>query len=222
LPGSVRLLNVRLVPPDTLDRPTAGERILFIPTVLLPWVALYLITASLRLPGRAFQFAFEDRLPIYAWTSVVYQSIYLAVVVAPFLARTRGELRRMTLSAWFAMAVVFPFYWMVPSSAPRRPMDSGGWIARLLAFERDACPPSAAFPSFHVLWVILIARVFRPAWIGGLYIAAITASCITTGMHYIPDVLASLVLGPVFVAPRRSLDFLCRAVNLAGKRGTRR
>ncbi len=186
-----------------LEPPTLRDRLLFIPSVLLPWVALYFFTAALHLQGRPFQFAFEDRLPIYSWTSIIYQSIYVVVAAAPFFVRTRRDLRQLRVSAWVAMAVVFPFYWIMPSSAPRRPLEASGWIAHLLRFERDACPPSAAFPSFHVLWAILLARVIRPAWLGLIYAAAIAVSCITTGMHYIPDVLASFAIAPLLFAPRR-------------------
>jgi hypothetical protein len=51
---------------------------------------------------------------------------------------------------------------------------------------------NAAFPSFHVLWIMFLARVIRPAWLGVFCAAAVIVSCITTGMHYIPDVLVPL------------------------------
>jgi hypothetical protein len=169
---------------------------------------LYEITAHLHLRGTAFQFGFEDRLPIYSWTAIVYQSIYLVAAAAPWIARTRGDLRRLSISLWVSMALVFPFYWIVPSTAPRRPLVAAGWIAQVLRWERNTYPPTAAFPSFHVLWVIFLARLFRPLWLGVLYAAAVTVSCISTGMHYIPDVLASLAIAPALVAPQRVLAML--------------
>jgi PAP2 superfamily len=36
-------------------------------------------------------------------------------------------------------------------------------------------------------------------WMGWAYIAAIAVSCITTGQHYIADVLLSMVIAPVFM-----------------------
>ncbi|HEY2012649.1 MAG TPA: phosphatase PAP2 family protein [Bryobacteraceae bacterium] len=169
--------------------------------VLVPWIVLYEITAHLHLAGRTFQFDFEDRLPIYSWTAAIYQSIYLVAAAAPWLARTRSDLRRLTISAWISMAVVFPFYWLVPSTAPRRHLAVTSWIARVLEWERDTYPPTAAFPSFHVLWVIFLARLIRPEWLGIAYAAAVTVSCISTGMHYVPDVLASLAIAPLLAEP---------------------
>ena len=194
-----------LLPPDDDATPSLEERVRFWFGCAVPWVAVYEFTVHMRLPGHAFQFDFEDQLPIYPVTSLLYQSTYVAVTFAPFLARTRRELRRLTISAWVATALVFPFYWLVPSTAPRRPMTGDHLLARLLAFERNADPPSAAFPSFQVLWSIFIGRLARPSGLGWLYALAIAISCITTGMHYIPDVIVSFAIAPLFMEPGRWL-----------------
>lgn len=198
--------RIEFLPADEDTALTTWERIRFLLVVLLPWLGLYEFTSHLHLSGTAFQFAFEDSLPTYPWTAPVYQSIYAVAVAAPWIARTRRDLRRLTISAWLAMAVVFPIYWIVPSSAPRRPLVVNNWVTQVLAWERNTYPPSEAFPSFHVLWVIFLARLFRPAWLGALYVAAVAVSCVTTGMHYIPDVLASLAIAPLLVAPERLKD----------------
>ncbi|HTU03165.1 MAG TPA: phosphatase PAP2 family protein [Candidatus Sulfotelmatobacter sp.] len=197
-------LKLRLLPADDETPPSNLDRGRFFFAAVLPWVALYTLTAALHLTGVAFRFAFEDQLPVYAWTALIYQSIYPAVAVAPWQARTRGDLRRLMISLWTAMAVVFPIYWIMPSQAPRRPLELDHWIAQLLQFERTACPPAEAFPSFHVLWAIFLARLWRPAWLGILYAAAIAVSCIATGMHYIPDILAALAVAPFLVARRHT------------------
>ena len=195
----------RVLPDDDDSTPALHERVRFWFAAALPWVALYEFTVHLRLPGRAFQFAFEDGLPIYPSTSLLYLTTYAVVAAAPFLARTRRELRRLTISAWVAMAIVFPFYWLVPSMAPLRAMSGGEdrLLARLLALERRLDPPAAAFPSFHVLWSIFIVPLVRPRWLGWLYAAAVAVSCVTTGKHFIPDVLASFAIAPFFLEPAK-------------------
>jgi hypothetical protein len=84
-------------------------------------------------------------------------------------------------------------------------MEGDHFLAQLLSFERNTYPPTAAFPSFHVLWSILIGRLLRPQVWGWLYALAIAISCITTGMHYIPDVLVSFAIAPLFMEPERLL-----------------
>lgn len=194
----------QFLPPDPESAPTNRQRIRFLLVVVVPWLALYAFTAALHLRGTKFGFAFEDRLPIIAWTAIPYQSIYLTIALAPWLVGKRSELRRLTISCWTSMAVVFPFYWLVPSQAPRRPLLGHDWVSHLLSLERHTFPPTAAFPSFHVLWAVFLARLIRPRWLGWGYAAIIVVTCITTGQHYIPDVLAALAIAPVFAEPERT------------------
>ncbi len=202
--------TLHVLPADDASTPSEWERWRFFLVVVIPWIALYQFTTKMGLHGIAFRLGFEDQLPIYPWTSIFYQSTYLTVAVAPWCAGTRRELRRLMISGWVAMAVVFPMYWIMPSSAPRRPLTDNSWLAHVLTRERNTYPPTAAFPSFHVLWAIFVARLYRPRWIGVAYAASIVITCITTGMHYIPDVIASLVVAPVFLEPQRAWNWLLR------------
>jgi PAP2 superfamily len=192
-----------LLPADEESAPSSWQRIRFVPYVIIPWLALYALTSKLASHGVKFGMPFEDRLPIIGWTALFYQSIYVVIALAPWWVRTRRDLRRLIISSWIAMAVIFPFYWLVPSSAPRRPLLGHDWITQVLGAERTAFPPIAAFPSFHVLWAVFLARAFRPRWMGWTYVAIIAVSCITTGQHYIADVVSSMIIAPAFVEPER-------------------
>jgi len=195
--------TLTVLPADDDTRPSTPERMRFILHGVIPWIALYEFTIRLPLRGLYFGFTFEQRLPVLSWTAFFYESTYVAVALAPLLARTRRDLRQLTLSAWFAMLVVFPIYWFLPSSAPRRPLISDDWMSRLLHLERTTYPPVAALPSFHVLWTILVARLFRRRWLGWAYALAVAASCVTTGMHYVADVIAAFVVAPFILYPQQ-------------------
>jgi protein-S-isoprenylcysteine O-methyltransferase Ste14 len=195
--------TLRVLPAGDLSPPSNWDRIRYLVVVLVPWFALYEFSINMGVKGIAFRFLFEDQLPIYSWTALIYQSSYITVVLAPWCAQTRRDLRQLMISAWVSMAVVFPFYWIVPSSAPRRALEDSTWIARLLDRERNTYPPTAAFPSFHTLWAIFVGRLYRPRWMGIAYAVAIVISCITTGMHYIPDVIAALAIAPLLLQPQR-------------------
>ena len=202
--------TLQMLPADEDVRPTTVERLRFIVHVIVPWLVLYQFTIRLPLRGLHFGFGFEERLPVLPWTVPLYESAYVAVALAPWIARTRRDLRRLTISAWFAMLVVFPIYWIIPSGAPRPPLPPG-WMSSLLRLERATCPPVAALPSFHVLWTILVARLFRSRWLGLVCSLAVAASCITTGMHYIADVVAALIIAPWILYPQRVWETLRRA-----------
>jgi len=202
--------TLHVLPADEATPPSVTERVRFYFVVLIPWLALYTFTAQMGLHGTAFRLGFEDRLRIYPWTTFIYESSYITACLASWSVRSRRDLRQLTISSWVAMAVIFPFYWIVPSSAPRPAMPNDSWIARVLDLERHTYPPAAAFPSFHTLWAIFVGRVYRPRWLGVAYAAAIAVSCITTGMHYIPDVIAAFAIAPLLLYPQAAWKWLLR------------
>lgn len=206
-----------VLPADEETPPSTWERMRFLPYVILPWLTLYGFTSKFASHGTGFGMAFEDRLPIIAWTALLYQSIYVVIAFVPWWVRTRRDLRRLMISSWISMAVVFPFYWLVPSSAPRRALIGHDWITRLLGAERTAFPPIAAFPSFHVLWAVFLARASRTRYIGWGYVVMIAVSCITTGQHYVADVLASMLIAPAFVEPKSMWEIMRRRLTLSNR-----
>jgi protein-S-isoprenylcysteine O-methyltransferase Ste14 len=192
-------------PPSTL------ERVRFLLLAVIPWVVLYECTIRLPLTPLRLAFPLETRLPVLPWTTPIYESIYVAVALAPWCARTRRDLRELMISAWAAMAVVFPFYWLVPTGTPNIPLAGTGWGVYLLRFERAMDAPVAAFPSFHVLWAVFVARLYRPRWVGWCFAGANAASCVTTGMHYASHVLLTLALAPLLLTPQHAWEGLRRA-----------
>lgn len=203
--------TLQLLPDDDETIPSAAERVRFLVLVVVPWIALYEFTINLPSEGHPFGFAFENRLPILLWAVPVYESVYIAVVLAPWCARTRRQLRQLMISSWMAMAIVFPLYWFAPSAAPRRPLVGHGWLAGLLGLERNSDPPVAAMPSFHVIWAVLVARLYRPRWAGAAYAVAVSISCVATGMHYVLDVIIALALIPVLFSPETLWESVRRA-----------
>ena len=202
--------TLHLLPANETTPPSNWDRVRFFLVVIIPWLALYGFTVNMGVPGIAFRLRFEDRLPIYPWTVLIYQSCYITVALAPWCARTERDLRQLAISAWVAAALLFPIYWFVPSSAPRHALADNTWVAHLLNLERTTYPPAAAFPSFHVLWAIFVGRLYRPRWLGIAYAGAVAVSCITTGMHYIPDVIAALAIAPLLLQPQRAWKRLLR------------
>lgn len=186
------------LPRDDGERPSPVEALSSWALVIAPWTVGYLAIASLGPPpdARSSALAFERGMPVIAWTEVVYASIYPAVLLAPFAARTRRDLRAFMSGGLLAMALVFPTFLVVPLVAPPRAFVPHDSLGRLLAFERACDTPAAAFPSFHVVWGLLVARTIASgrsrvvrvlAWSWG---CAVAASCWTTGMHTGADIAA--------------------------------
>lgn len=192
--GGEPLKALAILPPPTGDRPTFAERLRFLLFVLVPWFAIYEIVAALGVQPGSFdtRLSFERRLPVWLWTEPVYASVYVAALAAPMLARSRRDLRLLTIRCWLAMITVFPIYLCLPTHAPFRPFEGGGWTGRLLRLERSLDMPGEALPSFHVIWAMLAACTFRSRT-AGLWAAGVALSCVANGMHAVADVIAGLV-----------------------------
>jgi hypothetical protein len=110
-----------------------------------------------------------------------------------------------------ASLAVFAFYLTIPSWAPRRPFEDQSALAFLLHLERGQLAATAAFPSFHVIWGVLVAQIAQdakrgPAWLWWTWTLAMSISCLTTGMHYALDIVAGWIAGFIFINYRDALD----------------
>ncbi len=184
------------------DRPDFWERLSTWALVLIPWAVLYEAIGYLGLPPDAHQsyLPFERSLPILPGTELIYGSAYPFAVLAPWFAARKADLRKFEVRGLLAMALVFPLYLTLPWVAPDRPFAAHGSLGELLGLERRwGAHGAAAFPSFHVIWALLAMELYasRAATRAGkmlsrLWGGLVAASCVTTGMHSIADVLAGV------------------------------
>jgi hypothetical protein len=197
----VRLPLISL-PRATDSRPEPWDRIAFCILVFLPWLIAYEAVQFMGTPRNAIAsyLPFENAWRVIVWTEIPYVSVYALVLLTPFIVRTKRVLRHMAITALFATATVTIIYLTVPLIAPPRPFHSASMLGWMLANEQAFNHTVAAFPSFHVLWALIAAAAWpagprrRFAFVWALLIAA---SCVTTGMHSLADVVFALILFPV-------------------------
>src|SRR6266478_3472129 len=189
------------LPSDSADPVRANDRASALALVAVPWLVLY-GAAMLLGPAPdaiATWLPFERRLPVVEEAELLYCSTYPIAAAALFLARTRAEARRLLVRALLAMAVVYPFYFLLPFVAPPRPFVARGWLGWLLLQEREHDTIAAALPSFHVVWALLAAdawanRFPKAARAAYSWAGLVALSCILTGMHSIADVAAGALV----------------------------
>ena len=211
--GSDRARPRLALPPDSTEVPRWWHRASAYLLVLAPWLIVY--EAIARLPGSGT--GLETYLPVertwrtIPWTAVFYFGAYAWVALVPLAATTQAALRRFTRDGWLGSAFIFWCFLAVPLTAPPRPLGAPTWLGQLLELDRAYDTASCAFPSFHVFWAFLAARL----WIGRMpapaafgLAAAMAASCVTAGMHSVIDVVAGF---GVFVAVGR-VDALWRTL----------
>jgi len=204
----------RMLPPDDRSQPTPLERSRCYLTVLLPWLVLYEAVIALGIPvdANVAYLPFESRLRVWPWTEVFYGSVYVVVMLVPLMARTRHALRCFSSRALISMVIVFPLYLAVPLIAPPRPFVLNGALGALLNFDRAHDSAAAAFPAYHVIWAFLAAEVMgRKPWqrrLWQLWAVLVAASCVTTGMHALMDVLAGFLVVWAVVRMEQIWSFL--------------
>jgi len=192
------------LPQGAAGKPSFLERVRVYLVVLLPWLTTYELFGVLGRPRGAVStyFPFEMRLPVIEQTEIIYASTYLVVLLAPLLVTSGLALRRFALRGLTAMAVIFPLYLLLPVFVPARPFRPVGPLGIMLQMERSPFSGIAAFPSYHVVWALIVASALgegskwkRVLW--WTWAVLVCLSCITTGMHSIADVVAGVI---VFIA----------------------
>lgn len=181
--------------------PNMVERISVYCLVLLPWLVLYKLVATLGIPANAIvvYLPFEKLIPVFEWTELFYGGTYFFVFLVPLVATSARSLREFSIAGLIATGLVILMFVVLPFTAPPREFVPHSALGQLIMWERRHDTPAAAFPSFHVIWAVLAARVYArsfPAlrafwWLCALLIAE---SCVTTGKHAIADVFSGALV----------------------------
>ena len=204
------------LPTSEPGAPTPKERGSVVALVFLPWFLAFESIYLLGVPPDAVEafLPFEREWPVLVQTEYLYALVYPFVGLVPFLVPRRETLRDFAVRGLLATAVVTLMYLTIPLVAPPRPFEGGGLAGALLAWERTMANSVAAFPSFHVIWTLLAADAWmaggsrwRRSWVP-LVALLIIASCITTGMHALVDVVAGVVVWGVLGRPSRLWEWL--------------
>lgn len=212
------------LPPDTDERAGWGRRAAAVFLIGAVWAAAYYGGALTRVAAgapdcRIFGESGEVAAESAVW---IYQSIYVIVpAVLLFLADTNRKLRHLELMAYGCFCLGLFLFLMFPFSCPLKDFVPGSPAGNALLLDRRGLPECCiAFPSFHVLWALIIAAflwrdVSRKAGAAGiLWACALAWSCVATGMHGWLDVLGALGVFLAVAGARRAALF---ALRLSGR-----
>ena len=147
----------------------------------------------------------ELSLPLVPETIIVYMSIYVLFLMAPFVLRTRQQIG--TLARTIAGVTAFGgvcFLLLPADLAFPPPRDVGPW-PQLFHFADSLNLDYNLVPSLHVAFSVVCVAVFssRARGVGvvvlWLWAAAISLSTLLTHQHHIIDVIVGFLLGLVAV-----------------------
>ena len=189
------------LPRDENSPPDFADRVSVYVLVVIPWLILYEAVRIIGVPRDAVAsyLPFENHLPVYQWTELIYVTTYFFTLLAPVIAKTKHDLREASISGLIGTCIIVLLFLVLPLIAPPRAFESRGLPGDLLNWERSIDTPAAAFPSFHVFWAFVAATVYTgrmrsPKIIWWSWAVLISISCVTTGMHAIVDVLAGFLV----------------------------
>lgn len=164
--------------------------------------------------------AFADSVPV---AGTVLAILYDGIIVQTFLVmlllsikRDRVALNRFVIGFMLCEPVLLLFFWLMPAAGPfdyygydPTPMQ-GLYLGHLEALRGTEdllvkFPTGlVTFPSFHTTWAILLAYALRKqkGWYltGAIINVLIIIATLTTGWHYLADVIGGIVLAAVVLA----------------------
>ncbi|MBX3355819.1 MAG: phosphatase PAP2 family protein [Phycisphaeraceae bacterium] len=197
--GRNREPSLWALPPDSAGPPRPRHRAAVFFRLYLPWLVLYEWIGHLPVPdGIDVRLGPERHWPVFEWAEWPYASVYLAAIVAPFVAPSSAALRRFMVTGWWGTALGMTAYLVVPFIAPPRDFEPSSVAGHLLMWERaDGLDGRAAFPSFHVFWTLLTAALLASRWprlLVGAWATIAVIACVMTGMHAVVDLVAGALL----------------------------
>jgi protein-S-isoprenylcysteine O-methyltransferase Ste14/membrane-associated phospholipid phosphatase len=203
------------LPYHTEDKPVFYERLSSYFLVFIPWLLVYEVFIYTGIPANAIvtNLSFEQKLPVWEFSEIFYSFTYLFALLVPLVIRSKKELRNFIADLWFATILAGMIYFLFPFIVNQKEFVPRTFLGRLIIFERLKDGVTCALPSFHVIWAFIAARYFSRTYISlkwSWYVLAviISVSCITTGMHSVPDVIAGFLIFLIIIYRQNIWNFI--------------
>ncbi|MFI5252946.1 MAG: prolipoprotein diacylglyceryl transferase family protein [Bacteroidota bacterium] len=169
--------------------------------VFFPWLVLYELVSYIGVPSDALSsyLPFEKNIPVFDWTEIFYGATYIFVMIGPIICRSATQLREFAINGLIATFVIILTFLTIPLIAAPKLFMPGSFLGAILIREQNYDTSAAAFPSFHVVWAFLAAKLYagsfpRLKYFWWFVAILVSLSCITTGMHSIIDVLGGILV----------------------------
>ncbi|HEU4889453.1 MAG TPA: fatty acid desaturase, partial [Thermoanaerobaculia bacterium] len=144
----------------------------------------------------AWDFAFEQQVPFVPALSLVYLTITPALMLAPFLLRTRARLAPLAITLCVETLVACAFFLLFPQTTAFVRPEVTGWaripfnIADTLNLQYNQ------FPSLHVAFAVSAAWAYRRfAW--KVWAVAVALSTWLMWEHHLVDILGGVALAAI-------------------------
>ncbi|OGY99628.1 MAG: hypothetical protein A2945_03210 [Candidatus Liptonbacteria bacterium RIFCSPLOWO2_01_FULL_52_25] len=137
--------------------------------------------------------------PTISAFTVTYMSVYFVPLFLIVVVKDTRELLR--LAYLFAVVITFCgiIFLIMPLTLPRPPIEQGGILNKLLAWQYSIDRPSNMFPSIHIavsLLVAFVAGTKKPSyrWWVLAWVLLIAMSTLFIKQHYVVDIVGGVVV----------------------------
>jgi protein-S-isoprenylcysteine O-methyltransferase Ste14 len=186
------------LPPDAAVSPSGWQRVAVYALVLGPWLVAHWSVARLLEGARGTETYFASE---YSWApvpgaAVLYAAAVGWIALAPLVAATQAELRRLVRDGWVGAALLLWCHLVWPLTATPR-ADGGSLWGDLLPAAAAGPSGWGAFPSAQVVWVLLAARCYAgrlPAPVTHFIAVVLAGSGVMAGQTSLLAVVAGLGL----------------------------
>jgi len=136
----------------------------------------------------------ELSIPLWPWTIVVYDSLYLFFLLAPFVLRTDDSFRRLARSATVTILLAGLCFLLIPAKLGFPAMSVTGRFQTLFELSDRINLDYNLVPSLHVGLTVLCLLAFWPRASAplraalSLWALALASSTLLTHQHHVLDV----------------------------------
>ena len=193
-------------PPSIETRPSIWRAAATSAALSLLFIVVYgtcnWITAH-RTDVGTWYYGWERYIPFVPLMIVPYMSIDLFFIVAPFLCRSRIELKVFAQRIAFTIIVAGGFFLAMPLKMGTPRPESGGWTGTLFALLYGFDEPTNLFPSLHIALRTILAALYARHTRGPVRIASnvwfslIGFSTLLTWQHHFVDIVGGFVLAGI-------------------------
>ena len=136
----------------------------------------------------------ELSIPLWPWTIVVYDSLYLFFLLAPFVLRTDDSFRRLARSATVTILFAGLCFLLIPAKLGFPVMSVTGRFQTLFELSDRVNLDYNLVPSLHVGLTVLCLLAFWPRASAplraalSLWALALASSTLLTHQHHVLDI----------------------------------
>lgn len=187
------------IPKSYGEQPTVWNKISAYVLVLVPWLILYqaFLLLGISIKSKVSYFPFEAYIPVINFTIIFYLMVYPLIILTPIIAKTKRDLRDFMVTGLIAMIAGFYFMLLFTFFTPPKASSLSTVWGAFFEFAETCTYSFNAFPSFHVIWILLAITVYMKRFpslkiLWQLTVIVILISCLTTGIYSLLDVIGGI------------------------------